>query len=364
MDYGATPLKVNGERVWRTWPGGRELDRIHGAPNPEDGSFPEEWMLSTTRANNVGREDIEEGLCYVDGPGERVSLKSLIEADPRGMLGAAHVDRHGAVQGVLVKLIDAAARLQIQVHPDKATARRLFDSAFGKTECWHVLGLRDDAAEPPGLFLGFRPGIDPEAWREAFRRQDSPAMLSMLNRLEPAPGETFIVHGGVPHAIGAGCFIIEIQEPTDLTVRLEKKMPYGPELADAACHQGLGFERMFECFHYDGVDEAGARRRWRVPPRELERGDGYAVRSLVGYDVTGCFAMDGLTVATALPVPRGRVFSGLYVKGGEGRLECGGDAVAFKPNDQFFISAGCRDFRIVSTGDQPTELIRFHGPKV
>ena len=365
MELWERPFAVAGERVWRTWPGGRELEQLHGASEPRDGSFPEEWMLSTTRANNVGREDVLEGMCHLSGIPERPSLKQVLEDHPVAMLGEGHVRRYGAEPGVLVKMIDAQARLQLQVHPDKPTARRLFGSEYGKTECWHILALRKDDGADPCLYLGFRPGVREDAWRDCFRRQDSEGMLAMLHRIVPEPGQTFIVHGGVPHAIGGGCFLVEIQEPTDLTIRLEKKMPYGPELADAACHQGLGFDRMFECFSYEGKTGDEALASWRLESRCLEKTAGYSVESLVDYGVTDCFRMERLCVEQELPVAcRGGAFSGLHVLSSSGRIDGPGGTMTLAPNDQIFVPAMCRDFTIMNTGKGTLTLLRFYGPRV
>ena len=52
-------------RVWRTYLGGATLDAIYGKPAPADSHFPEDWILSTTRAVNAGRESVEEGVSRV-----------------------------------------------------------------------------------------------------------------------------------------------------------------------------------------------------------------------------------------------------------------------------------------------------------
>ena len=135
------PLRLTSARAWRTYLGGRFLDELHGVASPADTHFPEEWICSAVRAVNPGREDVVEGLCRLAGTD--LTLKDALEAHPAEMLGAAHVARWGRTPAVLVKLIDAAERLGVQVHPDRAAAMRFFASPFGKTECWHVVGGRE-----------------------------------------------------------------------------------------------------------------------------------------------------------------------------------------------------------------------------
>lgn len=356
------PVKVNGERVWRTYWGGRELDKIHGIENPEDGHFPEEWMCAVIRAVNAGREDIEEGLCYLAD--RKTSLKQLIEANPAEMLGAEHVAEYGTSTGVLIKLIDSKYRLSVQVHPDKAAAMRLFGSRFGKTECWHIFSTRDDGEEEPCLYIGFKKGVTPEAWEECFERQDYDGMLSMLNKVTPSAGETYIIRGGVPHAIGSGCFLVEIQEPTDLTIRLERVNPCGEALEDMACHQGLGFKRMFECFKYDCVTEEEMLSESLVPRRTLRKEEGGCVESLIGYDTTECFKMDKITVTREISIEPEKIFSCMYVKSGEGAIICGEQEIKIAQNDQLFIPAASAGFSINNTGAAELELFRFYGPKM
>ena len=68
-------------------------------------------------------------------------LRDLVEADPDGWLGAAHVARWGSSPALLVKLLDAGERLPVHVHPDRSFARRHLDCPFGKTEAWVVLDV-------------------------------------------------------------------------------------------------------------------------------------------------------------------------------------------------------------------------------
>ena len=247
------PISVEPERVWRLYRGGSMIDALHGRPGQEDSHFPEEWILSIVEARNAGREEEHEGLNRLTEGG--MTLKSLIDSHPEEILGREHAARWGATTSVLLKVIDAAERLSVQVHPDKATALRLFQSPFGKTECWHILGGRDMGGETAHIYAGFQPGVTRELWKDIFDRQDIPAMLACLHKLTVKPGDTILIRGGLPHAIGAGCLLMEIQEPTDYTIRTERTNVQGELLPDAMCHQGIGFEAMFDCFHYEGTTE-------------------------------------------------------------------------------------------------------------
>ena len=151
-----SPIRLRSARAWRTYTGGRLIDEMHGISPARDTHFPEDWIASVVRANNPGREDVVEGLGELASGGY---LRDLVAADPASALGAAHVARFGASPAVLVKIIDAAERLAVQVHPDKERAQRHFGSPFGKTECWHIIGGRSVGGEEPCVYLGFRPGI-------------------------------------------------------------------------------------------------------------------------------------------------------------------------------------------------------------
>ena len=77
-------------------------------------------------------------------------------------------------------------------------------------------------------------------------------------------GDTFLIEGGIPHAIGSGCFLVEIQEPTDYTVRNERVTPAGLQISDFMCHQGLGFDKMFDCCEYEGYTIDQIQDRWNI----------------------------------------------------------------------------------------------------
>ena len=213
-------------RVRRFYTGGALIDRLRGEPE-SDTSFPEDWLGSVTPASNPGRDDPEEGLSRLaDGR----LLRDVIDADRKHWLGGADST------GLLVKLLDAAERLPVHAHPDRAFARRHLDSPFGKTEAWIVLDMRGDESE---VWVGLSRAVDPRTYRAWIEAQDVASLLGSLNRLAVRRGDVVFVPAGVPHAIGAGVLIAQLQEPTDYSVICEwAGFPIDAEDA----HLGLGWD--------------------------------------------------------------------------------------------------------------------------
>lgn len=229
--------KLSPTRVYRTYYGGVNIDRLEGNPNPTVSRFPEDWIASVTAAFNPGHDRDKEGLSrIVDGR----YLKDLIEMDKTALIG------NRKEMSFLFKLVDAAERLVIQVHPTVMFAKKYFNSIYGKTECWYFLN------DGGSVYLGFKKGITKEYWKYLFDIQDIEGMLACMHCFSVKRGDIIFVAGGVPHAIGAGCFLVEMQEPTDLMVIPERVTPSGIVLPDEKLHCGLGVEKMFDCFVYDG----------------------------------------------------------------------------------------------------------------
>ncbi len=349
------PLKLLSQRVWRTYLGGMKIEQWQGLESPHDDHFPEEWVASVVSARNPGREHItDEGLSKtVLDDGTTVTLKSLVEQNPEAMLGKAHYAKYGCNTGVLVKGLDAAERLAIQVHPDRATAKRLFNSDFGKTESWYVIGGREVNGEKPHIYFGFKKGITRERWQDIFERQDIEEMLGCLHKFYVNEGDVYLIEGGLPHAIGAGCFLIEVQEPTDYTIRTERKTPSGLTISDAACHQGLGFERMFECFNYEGYETDEILRKYKLT--EKKPGE------LITYDDTEKFALMKLSVTGEALLPE---ISGFYVVvalKGEGGLVYKDGQMDIKQSDQIFMPDGLNGVK--ATSKSGMELLICRPPR-
>ncbi len=357
-----TPMLLDAPRAWRTYTGGAKLDALHGKHECQISQFPEEWIMSVVEARNAGREDIVEGLSHLVDLDNR-SLKSLVDENPAYYLGQTHAAKWGSQMGVLVKLIDSAERLTVQVHPDKESAMALFHSAFGKTECWHILDTFEVDGKPACIYIGFKLGIDRDNWKHLFDVQDIQGMLDCMHRIEVHPGDTILINGGVPHAIGAGCFLAEIQEPTDYTIRIERVTPAGLTIADSMCHQGLGFDKMFDCFTYEGITEDEAKARWFIPAKTLNEGKGVLHQSLMGYDTCPLFALEELQLSKTVILPKEDVFYGLYVLEGQGHIMGGGESITLSKAQQYFVPASTGKMILVPRKGKTMRVLRFFGPK-
>jgi mannose-6-phosphate isomerase len=354
------PFLLAPNRVYRVWKGGALLDRLQGRPQPEDNSFPEEWVGSTTVSRLAGRPP-DEGLSRVLTPdGSMVVLKSLIEAFPEAMLGAAHVAQHGAELGVLCKLLDAAMRLPIQCHPDRAFARQYLHSRFGKTESWLILGTRVINSDPPYILFGFREGVTEGAFRRMVQAQDIPAQVAALNRLEVQPGEVYLVSAGTPHAVGSGVLMVEVQEPTDLVVNTEYTVGE-IRRTEAQCFMGLGFDLGMRCFNYQAVGMAFVRQHTLLP-RIIQEGEGAREEVLIGPGDTPCFGAARLTVrGTVQDRDRGRCYIGIVTEG-SGHLTGPGLNLPLQPGATFFIPAASRHESYRAAPGAPLTAIKCFPP--
>ena len=333
-------LKLSENRVWRIYLGGKMLDEFRFCENGEDGYFPEDWIASVVCANNPDRDNKNEGLTKTES-GDY--LRDYILSAPEDALGQAHVGKLGNNFGVLTKFLDSAERLPIQVHPDKAAAKSLFNSDYGKTEAWYILGGREINGEEPYILLGFKEDVSRDQLKELFDKQDIAGMAALMHKIPVHVGDTFLIEGGTPHAIGPGCFLLEIQEPTDYTISLEKCNTLGEKLPDFLCHQGVGFERMFDCFHYIKRNSKEILDAFKLESKTLKETDEYLYTQIISYDRTPCFSLNRYDVKSECDIPvsdRARAFG---VVDGEGQM----DGIDVKRGESLFVPAGCDSLEIV-----------------
>ncbi|WP_253773551.1 class I mannose-6-phosphate isomerase [Goodfellowiella coeruleoviolacea] len=234
-----SPLELPPNQPRQFYRGGAAIAALRQlAPGPDE-YRPEDWVASTTAL--FGKDP--EGLATL--PDGR-TLRDAVAADPVGWLGAEHVAAFGADPALLVKLLHAGQRLPVHCHPDNAFAARHLGCRHGKTEAWVVLDTDSDTADTPDptVYIGLRDGADEDTVRHWVSTQDSEGMLAALNPVRVAAGDTVLVPAGLPHAIGAGVFVVEVQQAADMSVLLEwRDFVPGPDTA----HLGLGYATALAC---------------------------------------------------------------------------------------------------------------------
>lgn len=299
----------------RPYRGGAGILALRGVGSTDD-HVPEDFVASTTTthgSDTVGLTTLDDGR----------TLRAAVEADPVGYLGPDHVARFGADTALLVKILSTGERLFNHFHPGAEFAASHLGSPRGKTEAWLIT---DTGGSPTAeVWLGFRRAVTREQIADWVERQDSAAMLDALHPLEVSAGDWLYVPAGTPHSIGAGITLVELQEPSDLSIVLEYAS--FPALDPAGAMLGLDVATALEALDTAVLSSAeigalhgtrGAGARSRLLPRaadeyfraefvapalgeKVDQDPGFAV--LVVVDGSGSLAWAGGT----LPLARGDV---------------------------------------------------------
>jgi mannose-6-phosphate isomerase len=325
-------------RVWRTYPGGATLERLTGIAEPQDSHLAEDWIGSVTRSRIPGREEFYEGVSQVVVGGETRDFRELINSDASYFLGQAHVARHGAEPMLLVKFLDSAIRLHFQCHPSRDFARKFLNSPSGKTEAYHILGVRDGVTAPY-FYMGFQNPPSRDDLRRWIETQDTAAMERCFEKIPVSIGDTFLIPGGFPHALGEGVFMIEIQEPTDFAVRYEFDRG-GYVLPEAARFMGRDVDFGLSLINFDRVPIETVEREYHCQPTLLsDLGFGSHQFELIGPAQTRCFRVH----KTRLVAPAAKSEESFHigiVTTGACSIEVGGETHSVRRFDKFFCPAG------------------------
>ena len=182
--------------------GGSQICPFKGITPTEEG-VGESWELS----------HVDDNFSVVaEGELANKSLDELIKEYGKELVGGKVMERFGSRFPLLIKFIDARDNLSIQVHPDDELAKVRHNS-FGKTEMWYVIKADKGAS----LYSGFSQQIDKE---EYVKRVENNTIMDVLKKYDVSEGDVFFLPAGRVHAIGAGCFIAEIQQTSNITYRI------------------------------------------------------------------------------------------------------------------------------------------------
>ena len=172
--------------------------------NMEMPTVGESWEISGVKGNVS---------VVAEGNFKGCTLNGLVEELKGLLIGEANYKRFGTEFPLLIKFIDARQPLSIQVHPTDEIAQKQGKGSKGKTEMWYVMESDPDAK----LRSGMKSKLTPDEY--AAKVEDG-TICDALCEYNVKNGDVFFLPAGRIHSIGAGCFIAEIQQTSDVTYRI------------------------------------------------------------------------------------------------------------------------------------------------
>ena len=274
----------------------------------------ESWEIS-------GVKDFE--TIVANGPDKGKSLNQLVSEMKDQLVGKENYERFGDEFPLLVKFIDAHQDLSIQVHPSDEVAHRQ-GKPHGKTEMWYALPSTPGAM----LYNGLKQQITSEQYKQMV---ENDTITDALARYEVHEGDVFFIPAGRIHTIGAGCFVAEIQQTSDVTYRIydfKRKDKNGN-------YRELHTQLAAESIDYTVLDN------YRAEYEPLKN-EGVQVATCPYFTT----AVYDLTEPMTLDYSELDSFVILIAVKGEGRLICNGEEMPFQMGDTVLFPATTNEVRV------------------
>ncbi|MDE6300587.1 MAG: class I mannose-6-phosphate isomerase [Muribaculaceae bacterium] len=211
--------------------GGSFLAKFKNAPSHLD-HIGESWEVSAM----PGHESV-----VASGPMTGRTLFEVCRTRGAELMGREVYERFDGRFPLLVKFIDAADRLSIQVHPGAANSLAP-DAVNAKSEMWYILETMPQSK----IILGFKNRIEPEVFS---RHMAEGTTEQLLRVFDSCPGDVFFIPSGQVHGICAGNFLVEIQQAADTTYRIHDYDRLGPN----GCRRELHHERAMESIDFENL---------------------------------------------------------------------------------------------------------------
>lgn len=274
----------------------------------------ESWEISGVKDN--------ETIAAGDGR----SLNQLVRDMKGRLVGETNYQRFGDEFPLLIKFIDARQDLSIQVHPTDEIAHRQ-GRERGKTEMWYVM----DSAPDAKLYNGLKLQITPEQYKQMVADD---TICDALAQYSVKEGDCFFIPAGRIHAIGAGCFLAEIQQTSDVTYRI-----YDFKRKDKdGNYRQLHTQEASESINYTVLDDYRTHYQPRTNESQLLVECPYFTTAV--YDLTEAMTIDYSELDS---------FVILIGMKGEGTLTIDGETVAFSAGETILIPASAQEVRTEGT---------------
>lgn len=199
MLYPLTFVPIIKERIW----GGNKLSKILNKNVPENITAGESWEVSTVKDNE---SVVANGFLAGN------NLQELVEVYMTDLVGEKVYEKYREQFPLLIKFIDAADVLSLQVHPNDELAKERHNSN-GKTEMWYIIEAEPDAF----IISGFNKDVSKE---EYLHHLQNNTLETITTKVVTNANDVFYIPAGRIHAIGKGILLAEIQQTSDITYRI------------------------------------------------------------------------------------------------------------------------------------------------
>lgn len=318
-------LRFEPQAFRRVWGGERLQHRLRGGLTWPS-QTGEAWLLC---------DRPEQASTVAEGPLSGRTLNGLMLSEEAALLGESAPSSSGGFP-LIIKWLDTAELLSLQVHPGEGLAKRL--GSEPKAECWYIC----DAEPGSVLYLGLRDGVDAAAFADASANGD---VLDLLQSFSPKPGDFFHVPAGTLHSIGAGLTLVEIQQNSDTTYR-------------AHDWDRVGLDGKTRQLHREEALQAIAFGRQASGPIRARATDEAAVNPIVPLLEEGPFGVQWLQVLEDYQNnTQGRAWV-YVVLAGSGALRVGkNEACRMEAGDAWLLPADSENYSITES-DGDLELLR------
>ncbi len=274
----------------------------------------ESWEISGVKGNET---------IVANGKDKGKSLNQLVREQKGQLVGEDNYQRFGDEFPLLIKFIDARQDLSIQVHPTDEIAHRQGKSR-GKTEMWYALESTPGAQ----LYNGLKQQITPDQYKQMVAND---TITDALARYEVSEGDVFFIPAGRIHAIGAGCFVAEIQQTSDVTYRI-----YDYKRKDKnGNYRELHTKEAAECIDFQIYDNQHI-------TYNLSKNEGVQVVSCPHFTT----AVYDLTEPMTLDYSDLDSFVILIAVKGQGKLICEDEEITFQMGDTVLLPATTQEVKV------------------
>jgi mannose-6-phosphate isomerase len=325
-----SPLFFERNRVFRVYEGGKLFHDFFG-DEAVDGNLPEEWIASKVKALNKEMRHPDEGLSKIRGGDE--TFASLLANHPEGNDGW----QEDSTSWLRFSIVPSGCRRKltlIQPSPENILQAITERPSAG-------LFLRRDLVR--SFSSALRKVVTEADLRQAVEKSELPgdAFSGLLQEVEAKAGDVWLIPARVAHAIGAGCLILEVQEPTDFTIQPERWCDRY-RLSDQEMYLGLDKEVALSCFDLQQAGPSVLARGKKLPQVDGAN-NGCKKEILISFKDTPCFAVNRYTVNTLCALRNLAVY---VVTKGDGELVSPAGRSVLKKGMYFFVPFAAKEVTV------------------